>query len=89
MRKTTDRIGYILVSEAGGVDGLDNNDKGCKEIAAFYTEQEALNSKKYPHATLEKRVLEIEKIREEALKKLTPTEILVLNIGVDLTMPRC
>lgn len=89
MRKNIDRIGYILVSEAGGVDGLDNNDKGGKEIAAFYTEQEALGSQKYPHAKLEKRVLEIEKIREEALKKLTPTEILVLNIGVDLTMPRC
>ena len=43
MVKMTDCIIYTLVTEPGGQDGMDRNDKGGKTIAASFVKEVAVN----------------------------------------------
>lgn len=76
-----DRIVYVLVSTGGGVDGLDHTDKGGQDLEAFFDIESAEKSPKYHYAKIEKRVVEFDDARKEAIAKLNPIDKLVLGVG--------
>jgi len=75
-----DRIVYVLISNAGGVDGLDHNDKGGREIEASFEEGALEKSRNLPWCSIEKRVVELNHAKKEAMDKLTATDKLVLGL---------
>jgi hypothetical protein len=83
-----DRIVYVLVTKDGGVDGRDSTAIGGKDVQAFFSEDEAKKSPKFPYCTIRKEIAEVENVRSVGLAKLTPTEILILNIDAKIQMPR-
>ncbi len=70
-----DCIVYVKKTKAGGVDGKDHTDKGGLIVKASY---KPLPSDHY--YTLEKRVIEVNKAKKEALAKLNPIDRLVLGV---------
>ena len=75
----SDRIVYLVVSEPGGVDGLDHNDKGGKVLLATFQKPAALSCKgQDSRKRIEPTVINVEEVRAEVMRKLTPIEHLVL-----------
>jgi len=75
-----DRIIYKVVSKGGGMDGMDHTDKGGKIKFASFSYDEAL-AKVTPWDTLEKEVLEFDKAKRLAMKKLDGVDKLVLDLN--------
>ena len=76
-----DRIVYVLVSTGGGVDGIDSTDKGGQDLEAFFDIDSAQKSPKFHYARIDKRVVEVEDARREAIKKLNAVDQLVLGVN--------
>lgn len=79
-KTTTDRIVYVLVTEPGGVDGRDFEDKGGDVRAASYDKGVLEHYPNRPWCRLEARVVNIEDARRSALHKLDPIDKLVLEL---------
>lgn len=75
-----DRVVYVLVTDAGGPSGIDANDKGGVVVGAFFEEDAAERSPKYPYCHIEKRVVNTKDAKTDALEKLNPIDRLILNI---------
>lgn len=75
-----DRIVYVLVSTGGGVDGMDHTDKGGQDLEAFFNIESARKSPKFHYARIDKRVVEVEEARKEAIAKLNPVDRLILGV---------
>jgi len=74
----SDKIVYVKVSKAGGIDGRDTSDKGGTVLAASYIES-YLQADAWSY--IEGRVVDIETTKKIAKIKLTPIERLAL-LGV-------
>lgn len=75
----TDRIIYLVISEPGGVDGLDNTDKGGTVVGAHFSKvvaegQKGNDSRLRVTAT----VVDDEVVKAQAMAKLTLVERRVL-----------
>ena len=76
-----DKILYTLVTEGGGCDGMDFNDKGGKIVMASFSKNAVLKKKgQDTRYRLEKSVIDDEEVKGEALKKLSKVECLVLGL---------
>lgn len=75
-----DRIVYVLVTDAGGPSGIDENDKGGFIVGAFFEEDAAERSPKYPYCHIEKRVINVKEAKTCAFAKLNPIDRLFLDI---------
>jgi hypothetical protein len=75
----TDRIVYQVVSEPGGVDGRDHNDKGGTVIYATF-EKDAATRRKGNDSRLriEPIVVDVEAVMKAAMAKLSLVDRLVL-----------
>lgn len=78
--KQGDKIVYLLISNGGGIDGMDRNDKGGDIVAASFDFDDIDKHANKPWGHLVKRVVNIEDARKDALKKLTPVDKLVLDL---------
>ena len=75
----SDRIVYLVISEPGGVDGMDHNDKGGKVLLATFQKSAALSCKgQDSRKRIEPTVINVEEVRAEVMRKLTPIETLVM-----------
>jgi hypothetical protein len=75
----TDRIVYLVLSAGGGVDGMDNTDKGGTLVSASF--DKAATQGKYGidcRYKIEPQVVDVEVARNEALAKLSQLDRLVL-----------
>lgn len=75
---TSDRIAYCVVTNPGGIDGMDRNDKGGVVKFASFNRKEA-ERKVDGWSHLEPRVITPEAIKNQALEKLDALERLVLG----------
>jgi hypothetical protein len=75
-----DRIVYVLVTDAGGVDGCDNTDKGGLEVEASFDEKVLERSSKFHWCHIEKRVIDTRYGKAQAMAKLSPTDKLMLGL---------
>lgn len=75
-----DRIVYKIVTKAGGVDGMDKNDKGGQITFASFDKAEAEkyigNDTRYK---LEKIVIDTDEVTKGAMNKLTKIEQLIVG----------
>lgn len=75
----TDRIMYLVISEPGGVDGLDNTDKGGAVVGAHFSKVDAERQKgNDSRLRLTPTVIDDEVVRAQAMAKLTLVERRVL-----------
>lgn len=75
----SDRIVYQLISEPGGVDGLDHNDKGGTAVYATYDKEAAIRKKgNDSRLRLEPSVVDTDQVKADAMAKLSLIERLVL-----------
>lgn len=75
----SDRIVYQVISEPGGVDGMDHNDKGGTVLLVTFQKPAALSCKgQDSRKRIEPTVINVEEVREEVMRKLTPIERLVM-----------
>lgn len=72
----TDRIVYIEMRNAGGVDGMDHTDKGGKILRASFKDTLTPN----PWTRIARVVVGVEAQRKNALSKLNPVDKLILGI---------
>lgn len=76
-----DRIVYMVISNGGGIDGRDHTDKGGKVMLATFDKADAegyiLNKNSWYR--VESIVVDMEKAKREALKKLTKLDKLILG----------
>lgn len=85
----SDRIVYLVVSEPGGVDGLDQTDKGGTVLLATYQKEAALSCKGQDcRKRLEPTVVNVEEVRAEVMRKLTAIERLVVFPEYDAKQTR-
>jgi hypothetical protein len=72
-----DRIVYCVVTNAGGIDGLDRSDKGGHIKFASYVKSDA-EAKADDWSHVEARVIDPEQVARDVRKKLNPVECLCL-----------
>ena len=74
----SDKIVYLIVTNGGGMDGMDRADKGGKIMFATYNKAVA-EKKVGPWSHIEPKVVDTLNTAEKALKKLDPLDILSIN----------
>ncbi|QBJ04462.1 hypothetical protein HOV23_gp111 [Pseudomonas phage Lana] len=75
----TDRIVYQLITEPGGEDGRDHNDKGGTATYATFEKDAAIRKKgNDSRLRIEPGVVDTDQVMKEAMAKLTLVERLVL-----------
>ena len=81
MNKTrvVDTIVYTVVSNGGGVDGLDHSDKGGQVTNAFLTREEVEKCANLPWGKVVPIVMDLEKTAKDALDKLDPVTRLAVT----------
>ncbi len=84
MKTTTsedgDRIVYVLISNGGGVDGMDRSDKGGAIMDASFNEEEVKKNPNLPWGTIKKRVYNMKEAKTKAMRKLNKVDKLVLGL---------
>lgn len=75
-----DKIVYKLVTRPGGVDGMGYTDKGGDVRAAFFDKAQAEKHPGKPWCDIVPIVVDVEKARKAALKKLNALDKLVLGL---------
>lgn len=77
---TGDQIVYSVVTNSGGIDGMDRDDKGGVIKFASYDKAEA-ESQVDPWSTVKSCIVNVEERRKVALNALTAIEKLLLGIA--------
>ena len=73
-----DKIVYTLVTNGGGIDGLDFTDKGGKIIAVSFSKEALQHNKNKPWCSIKAEVIDTDQVRKQALAKLDMIDKLVL-----------
>jgi len=79
MQMKNEVIVYTLITNGGGIDGMDHTDKGGKMTHAFLTRGEAERCPNLPWCTINPIVADLRETAKNALAKLTPIERLALK----------
>ncbi len=80
----SDRIVYLLVTNPGGIDGMDASDKGGRIVDASF-EKSDIESALNGWYRLQTCVVDEDASKREALKKLSPVDRLVLGFPTGFT----
>ena len=75
-------IVYQLVTNPGGVDGLDHTAKGGKVIRAHFSKTGAEDDPCAPWCKIEPVMIDPRKVLKTATEKLTPIELLVIKARI-------
>lgn len=68
------QIIYTLVTNGGGVDGLDHTDKGGKVVGVFGFESVAKASPRAPWCSVVPMMVDLDLVAKRAWEKLDPIE---------------
>ena len=76
-----DKIMYSLVSEPGGADGMDSKAKGGNVLHCSF-DKSVIEKKKGSDSRyrIEKEVVDTDELRKQVKAKLTPAEMLVVEL---------
>ena len=75
-------IVYQLITNPGGVDGLDHTAKGGKVVRAHFSRASALEDPGAPWCKIEPVMIDPAKVLKTATGKLSPIELLVIQSRV-------
>ena len=75
-------IVYQLVTNPGGVDGLDHTAKGGKVIRAHFSRAAAEDDPSAPWCNIEPVMIDPHKVLKTATEKLSPIELLVIKAKI-------
>lgn len=78
----SDCIVYQLITNPGGVDGLDHTVKGGKVIRAHFSRASAEDDPSAPWCKVEPVMIDPCKVLKTATEKLTPIELLVIKARI-------
>ncbi len=74
-----DTIVYTTVSNGGGIDGMDRNDKGGNVTAAFLDKTSAIKNPNAPWNTVVPIVVDLEELALKTLNGLDPVARLAIK----------
>lgn len=72
-------IVYQLITNPGGVDGVDHTAKGGSLLRAHFSRASALGDPSAPWCKIEPVMIDPDKVLKTATDKLSPIELLVIH----------